>query len=203
VGPALELEHRVGAVATDLERDLLEPADLGRRLGEHVGGKAALLGVASQHLEQVAREQRRLVAAGAGADLDDHVLGIVGIALDHRQADLVLERAQAVGRLGDQAPQLLVVAVLREQLARPLEVAPELAPLAGQLPRRLELAVLATDLGVALPVGDHLRIRHLSLELLKALLNLVDQLLDHAVEATAVAPRISECRPACAPPSGL
>ena len=90
VGAALELEHRIGAVPLDLEGDLLEAADLGRRRRKHLGLKAARLGVAGEHLEQVAGEQRGLVAPGPGADLDDHVLVVVGVALDHRQADLVL-----------------------------------------------------------------------------------------------------------------
>ena len=123
VGAALELEHRVGAVAADLERDLLEAADLGGRLREHLGGEAALLRVAGEHLVQVAREQRGLVAARAGADLDDHVLVVVGVALDHRQADLLLELAQPLRRLGDDRAQLRVVAVLGEQLLGALEVA--------------------------------------------------------------------------------
>ena len=95
VGPALELEHRIGALALDREGHLLEAADLGRRLREDLGREAALLRVAGQHLEQVAREQRRLVAAGPGADLDQHVLVVVGVALDHRQADLLPELARA------------------------------------------------------------------------------------------------------------
>ena len=184
VGAALELEHRVGALAPDLEGDLLEAADLGRRLREHLGLKAALLRVAGEHLEQVAGEQGRLVATRAGADLDDHALVVVRVALDHRQADLLLELAQPFGRLGDQPPQLLVLAVLGEQLLRPLEVAAQLPPRRDQLVRRLELAVLAPDLGVALAVGDHLGIRHLPLELGEPLLDLFGQLLDHVAEAT-------------------
>ena len=133
VGAALELEHRVGALAADLERDLLEAADLGRRLREHLGGEAALLGVAGEHLEQVAREQRGLVAAGAGADLDDHVLVVVGVALDHREAQLLLEPAQSLGSLVDDRAQLRVVAVLGEQLAGALEVAVQATPSGRQL----------------------------------------------------------------------
>ena len=71
---------------------------------------------------EVAGEHRRLVAACPGADLDDHVLVVVGVALDHRQADLLLELGEPGGRVGDDRPQLGVLAVLGEQLLRALEV---------------------------------------------------------------------------------
>ena len=101
VGAALELEDRVGALALDREGHLLEAADLGGRLRERLGREAALLGVAGEHLVEVAGEQRRLVAPGPGADLDQDVLGVVGVALDHRQADLLLELLEPRRRLVD------------------------------------------------------------------------------------------------------
>ena len=146
-----------------------------------LGREAALLRVAGEHLVEVAGEQRRLVAAGPGADLDDHVLVVVGVALDHRQADLLLELLEPRRRLGDHRPQLRVVAVLGEQLPGALEVvAAACATRAASSLRRLELAVLAPDLGVALAVGDHLGVGHLPLELGEAALDLLDELLDHA-----------------------
>ena len=60
----------------------------------------------------------------------------------------------------------------------------QLDVLARQLVRGLELPVLAPDLRVALAVGDHLRIGHLALELREAALDLVDELLDHALSVT-------------------
>ena len=87
-----------------------------------LGREAALLGVAGQHLVEVAGEQRRLVAAGPGADLDQDVLGVVGVALDHRQADLLFELLEPRRRLLDDLAQLRVLAVLGEQLAGPFEV---------------------------------------------------------------------------------
>ena len=133
--------------------------------------EAAQLRVAGEHLEEVAREQRRLVAAGAGADLDEHVLVVVGVALDHRQADLLGELLELAGRLGDDPPQLLVVAV-GEQLAGALEVVVERPPARRELVGGLELAVLAADRRVALAVGDHVRVRHLPLEVGEPLLDL-------------------------------
>ena len=104
MGSALELEHRIGPLALDCEGHLLEAADLGRRLRDDLGPEAALLGVAGQHLEQVAGEEGRLVAPGPRPDLDEHVLGVVGVALDHRQTDLVAELLQPARRARRRAP---------------------------------------------------------------------------------------------------
>jgi hypothetical protein len=180
MGSALVLEDRIGAIALDGEGHLFEAANLGWGGGQDLGCEATLLRVASQHLEQVAREQSCLIAPRPGADLDQDVLGVVRVALDHRQADLLAELLEPPRRVGDQLAQLPVVAVLGEHLGGPLEIVAELRVLACQLVRRLEIAVLTPDLGVALAVGDHRRVRHLALQLREATLDLVDQLLDHA-----------------------
>ena len=92
VRAALELEHRVGAVALDRER-VLAVADVHR-----LGLPAAALGVLGEHPVEVARPQARLVAAGAALDFDDHALLVVGVALDHRHADLLLELLDPLAR---------------------------------------------------------------------------------------------------------
>ena len=134
VGAALVLEDRVGAVALDRERHLLEATDLGSALGEDLGAEAALLGVAGEHLVEIAGEQGRLVAPGPGTDLDEDVLVVVGVALDHRQADLLGELLEPGRGLGDDPAQLLVL-VVGEQLAGTFEIVVERPPLARQ-PRR-------------------------------------------------------------------
>ena len=107
---------------------------------QRLGLEAAALGVAGEHPVEVAGQQAGLVAAGAGADLDDHVLVVVGVALDHREADLLLERLDPLARVGEHLAQLGVLAVLGEQLARAGLVVDGAAPLGGQLRGRLELA---------------------------------------------------------------
>ena len=52
---------------------------------------ALLGGEALVHAEEVAGKQRRLVAAGAGADLDDHVALVHGVLGKERKLDLLLE----------------------------------------------------------------------------------------------------------------
>ena len=175
VRPALVLEDRVGALALDREGDLLEAADLGRRLRERLGREPPLLRVAGQHLVEVAGEERRLVAPGPGADLDEDVLVVVGVALDHRQPDLLFELLEPRRRLLDDLAQLGILAVLASSSRAPSRSSCSVRYSARQLVRRLQLAVLPPHLGVALPVADHRGIGHLALELGEARLDLLDE----------------------------
>ncbi len=143
---------------------------------------AAALGVAGEHPVEVARPQARLLAAGAALDFDDHALVVVGVALDHRQADLLLELLDPPARRAELLAHLRVLAHLREQLLGAGGVVLSQAPLLRELRCGLELAVGATDFGVALPVGDHLGVGHLRAELGEARLDLLDELFDHAAE---------------------
>ena len=152
---------------------------------QDLGAEAPQLGVAREHLEQVAGEQSSLVPAGAGADLDQDVLVVVGVALDHRQANLLREPLEPVRRLRHELAQLGVVPVLVQELAGALEVVTKARVLLGQLVRGLELAVLAADLRVALAVGDHLGVGHLALELREAALDLFDELVKHGCDGPA------------------
>ena len=129
VGAALVLEDRVRAVALDLER-VLAVADV-----ERLDLEPAALGVAAEHAEEVARPEPGLVAAGAALDLDDHVLVVVRVALDHREPDLLLELAEALAGGGEHLAQLRVVAVLGDQLLR--------RPAASSVARRHSSASLA------------------------------------------------------------
>jgi hypothetical protein len=173
VRAALELEHRVGAVAAHLER---VRAVVG---GERLGGEAAALGVAGEHAVEVAGPQRGLVPARAGADLHDHVLVVGGVALDHGEPDLLLEALDPLAGVVELLPHLGILA-LGEQLLGALGVGRGEPPRLGQLGGRLELAVLAARVGVALAVPDHLGVRHLRLYVREAGLDLLDQRLDHS-----------------------
>jgi hypothetical protein len=55
--------------------------------------------------------------------------------------------------------------------------------------RGVQLAVLAPDLGVALAIRDHVGVGHQALELGVALLDLLDELLDHGVKCDGRARR--------------
>jgi hypothetical protein len=90
--------HRaVRARSSDLEDRLFDAVE--RSLGEreHLDLPALTLNEAGVHAVQIGREQRRLVAAGAGADLDDGVALVERILRDECRLQLGLERLD--GRL--------------------------------------------------------------------------------------------------------
>src|SRR4051794_2154128 len=169
---ALPLEDRVRAVALDRER-VVAVAHL-----ERLGAQTLLLGVAGKHPVEVAGPQAGLLPARARADLDDHVLVVVGVALDHREAELVLE-ALDLGLGGFEHLACLGVLGLGQQLPRARGIVGRAPPLGGEPARGPERAVLAADLGVALAVADHVGIAHEALELGPARLDLLHELLDH------------------------
>ena len=74
-----EFELAVDTVAFDPGDDLLVAAVLAFVLGENLQTPATLFGVTRIHAEQVAREDRGLVATGTGADLEEHVAPVVGV----------------------------------------------------------------------------------------------------------------------------
>ncbi len=91
----LELELGEGAAPADLGDDFLVAA-LGAFARRHHFGLPALLGgVALVHAEQVAGEQRGLVAAGAGADFQNDVALVHRVLGQERDLDLLLERDAA------------------------------------------------------------------------------------------------------------
>ena len=151
VGAALELEDRVGPVALDRER-VLALADVHR-----LGAEAPALRVLREHAVQVARPQAGLLPAGAALDLDDDVLVVVRVALDHREADLLLEPLDVLARACEHLADLGIVALL-QQLPRSRLVVGRAAPFRRELGGDLELRVVAAGLRVALAVADHLRI---------------------------------------------
>ena len=101
---------------------------------QDLGLELVRLGVAQVHPEQLAREQRGLIAAGAGPDLHDHVAVVVRVARQQEDLELVdeprLVGAQAGDLLGRHRLELLVAVAGVPQLARAGEL------LAGRLERR-------------------------------------------------------------------
>src|SRR5919199_4051347 len=108
MGAALPLEDRVGAVALHREADALEAAGRVRARLELFPAKPAALGVARQHPEEVARPERRLVAAGRLANLHDHVLPVGRVRLDERELQLLLELVNTLLELGHELAQVAV-----------------------------------------------------------------------------------------------
>ena len=84
--------HPAGLRRLDRDADVLVAAEVARIAVEHLGGPALPLGVAQVHPQQIAGEQRRLLAALARLDLEDHVLVVVRVA---RQQQLLQPVAEA------------------------------------------------------------------------------------------------------------
>jgi hypothetical protein len=165
------LEDRVGAVALHGEDDLLEASRLALVRGQELRLEAAALGVAGQHPEDVARPDRRLVAADTLPDLDDHVLQVGRVLLDERDLQLLLELGKTRLRLRDQLLQLGVG-------LRGCDVLAHRPPLLGELVRRLELFQATADVGrLAVVVVDG-RVGQALTHLGVRPLQLVDQALD-------------------------
>ena len=179
VRPALELEHRVGTVALDL-KGVLAVAAL-----HQLRAPAAALGVLGQHPVHIPRPQAGLLATGPALDLDDHALGVVGVALDHRQADLLGELLAAAPGGAQLLAQLGVLTLLRQHLFGAEDGVVGLAPLARELGGGLELAVGPPGLGIASAIGDHLRVGDPLAELAEASFDLLHQFLDHLEESMA------------------
>ena len=102
VHAALVLEPAVHAASFDRGDDFLEPADAGVARRHHLEPPALTLGELRIHAEQLAGEERRFVAAGAGADFEDDVLRVVRI-LRHEHH---LELGQQAVAAGEQRLQL-------------------------------------------------------------------------------------------------
>ena len=92
-----EFQFGERAAAPDFGDDFLEAAHGAFAGGDHLDLPALQAGEALIHPEQVAGEQRGLVAAGAGADFQHHVAVVHGILGQQRHADL-LRQFQAAQR---------------------------------------------------------------------------------------------------------
>ena len=79
-------------------RRFLEAAEAGLGEVEDFEPPAAQGGITLIHAKERGGEQRRLLPAGAGADLEDGVARVVGILWQQRQLDLLLERGEALAQ---------------------------------------------------------------------------------------------------------
>ncbi len=175
-------------------------AGLGLREVDDLHAPAPPLGVAAVHAEQLGGEQRRLVAAGAGADLEHHVAGVVRVP--GHQLD-----AQALFDLGEAPVELL--ALLARHLVKLVVLGQGGQHLAGLLALLLDALVVPVQLdhgtdvrqglvgfGVGLVVAEHGRIGEALRQLLVRLLQ-QGELLDHGVSDLGdLRPSISDRPPA-------
>ena len=150
VHAALELQQRVRRLAglgraLGLHRDghRLVAAEVGLGGVEHLGLPAAPLGVPGVHAQQVAGEQRRLLAALAGLHLEDRVL-VVG-----RGRAAPAAGAAAPRRSARRAPRARRPRRRRPGPRRPARGRPEVAR-RSRLPAPRQVPTIAAQLGVPL-----------------------------------------------------
>ena len=140
------------------------------------------MGITGVHPRQVGGEERRLVAAGAGADLDDHVFVVAGVAGEHAHADLfaeLIERMPALKQfLLRELPHLRVGRSVAEEAFGVGDRTFRRPHAARQLVDLLELGMLARHIRVPRAVTQGLRVGELGVELLVGALDLFDEVVE-------------------------
>src|SRR5215218_9476794 len=177
VHPGLVLEPRPGAPALDGEHGLLDALQVGGALGQLLDLEAVLLGPAGVHAVEVTGEQGGLVAAGAGPDLDDHVLVVVGVLGDQGPAEPFLQGGLAGLGVGDlllQQHPPVGRALLALQLAGGGQVLSGRPPGPVGADHLAQLGVAPRQLDQPRLVGDDLGIGELALDLVVGPLDLVE-----------------------------
>ena len=93
-----EFQPREDAAALDLGDDFLEAAERAFARRDDLDAPAVQRGIALIHAEEIAGEQRRLVAAGAGADFQDGALFVGGVLGQQRELQLLVRASRAARR---------------------------------------------------------------------------------------------------------
>ena len=169
VAARFELELRVGARPDDAQDDFLVAAELGRRFRDDLDPPAIALGVARVHPAEAAGEERRLVAARAGADFDEDIALVVRVLRQQHALQVAFERGHSRRGLG----VLLVGKGLHFRIARHLagrgEVAFRPLVIAESRDDGLDLGPLAVERPVAIEVAHDLRRGEHGVELREAM----------------------------------
>src|SRR5439155_371145 len=108
----------IGALPDHARDDLLVPAGIARRFRYHLHLPALAFRVARVHAKEVAREERRLIPAGPGADLEEDVALIVGVLRQEQVLQLRFERGEPLAAYFDLAFRVASHFGIVEQLLR-------------------------------------------------------------------------------------
>ena len=186
MGAGLVLEARPGVVALHHEGDVAEAAHVGRLARQGLDLPPVQVGVALVHVEEVGGPEVALLAALAAADLDDHVLAVVGVA-GHEQ--LAQPRVE-LGELGLLGPDLVgqvvahLVVVLRiEQLPGLRDLGLDRPVLPSGVDDRLQLGVSPAGVARRVAVTRRGDVGQLGFELLQLGLQ-IGEPIEHALQAT-------------------
>ena len=135
----------IDIAASDARDQFAQAAQFAPLLLDDVERPALRLGIALIHAQKVAGEQRRFLAAGAGADFQHCGAGIGSVAGQQRQLQRVLDLRQGVAQarkfLGGEAGHLGIV----EQRLGLLDLGAQRMPGADLRHDRLELRIFARD----------------------------------------------------------
>ena len=166
VHAGLVLHDGVHLVALHLELDFLVTACLGRgnvhKLDLPLLGRAEAL----VHLEEVACEDCRLVAAGSSADLHDDVLLVGGVRGNEHELDVLFEGGHLRFGLGNGLLRELLHVGIGEHLLGVVDVAAACEVLARLRGERALVRVFLGEVVVCFLIGENRRVAHLRLELL-------------------------------------
>ena len=183
---ALELQPAPGAAAVDEQDHVLEPADTGRAGVHHLDPPALALGVLRVHAGEIRREQRRLVAAGAGANLHEDVPLVVRVARQQEPLQLLLERRLPGGEVVDlRLRQLgeLAVAALGQDVAGLADAAEHLAVGREALDDLHGIGMLLPEAGVLGRQAEDRRVRQEAGDLVRPLFDLAELVKQHRASA--------------------
>src|SRR4030095_7858921 len=163
VNASLVLELRVRALALDEDRDRLDAPDPRVVAVHDLDLPAPALGGAVGQAEERRGEERRLVAAGAGADLQEDVARVVGVLGQEQDLELLLDGRQPFGERGPLGGGHLVELFPRRQgldeLPGALQLLLDLPVLLGLSDDRLELGQGLLRVADGAVVLDEPRIR--------------------------------------------
>ena len=182
VHAGLELQPGIGSRAADHEVRLLDAAKLRLAVVQKLHGPAARGGIETVHPEKAVRKQGALLAAHAGADLEDDVLAVVRVMGQQQDSKLLLECGGALlcaGQLLLAQGLQLGVGLPGHQLRRILHIPLRRAVGAVGRDDRGQLLLLAQPRRRLFRVGVKIRLLCAGAQLLIAVLDLF-QLIQHA-----------------------
>ncbi len=156
VHAALELEPAVRALPFDGRDDLLQPAEPGLTGAQDLDAPAPRLGIARVHAEELGGEEARLLAAGAGADLEQHAAIVVRVARQQQHLQLGFERVVLelqAGKLLEREGADVLVGIVQKRLVA-LDLLLQLLPRPIAMDDLLDSRTLLAELRELFAVGD-------------------------------------------------
>ena len=155
----LEFELSVDLTTFDARNDFLEAAVLARSFAQDLKLPPATFRITAVHAEQVAGENGGFIAAGAGANFEKNVRGVVRVARQQQREQALLglraDHLQARGFVVGECAQFRIWVAREGCGLRQLGLDPRV--LANRHNHRLQLRELSRQRGELLAVGNGLR----------------------------------------------